>query len=393
MNKTRYSTPDGSSVSLRKNRRVYEQLYGKLLTFIKEEKLKEGDRFPSIYAISKKWHVNYRTLRAAFRLLEKDGLVDYRPNRGAIVKKNEDFKKTVTILYVRWQADAFCVALSDGIQRYASEQGIEYVMVDARLSHELFLDAITHPGESVEGIVIVPEDSPAHIEAIEATIQAGRKVVFLDRVLPISRASSVCADHFSGAYQAVNHLLVQHDGRPVYYLGPVSSPSSCRNWVEGWKEAMHDHNLYDIDGYCVDSEAIKTELGFENLNHSDSLVHIAKRFFEMKHEKVYSIFAGNNYMARGIYLAAEELGLKIGQNVFVVGSGDAPRSETFSVPLSNIWQNSEQVGYEGAKVLHELITGALKKPLHRLVPVKLVIRESSVAADCKNENSNKLTRL
>ncbi|HBG25583.1 MAG: hypothetical protein A2Y10_04975 [Planctomycetes bacterium GWF2_41_51] len=387
MNEYNNSVLNDSSVSLEKSRPVYEQLCGKLKIYIKDEKLKEGDRFPSIYALSKKWQVNYRTLRAAFGLLEKDGLVDYTPNRGATVKKNDYAKKTASILYVRWQADAFCVAISDGIQRYASEHGLAYLMVDARLSHELFLDAITHPGQGVDGIIIVPEDSPEYVNAIEQTIQSGRKVVFLDRVLPIAKASSVCADHFSGAYQAVNHLLLQHDGRPVYYLGPVKSPSSCQNWVKGWKEAMHSHNLYDIDKYCIDSEAIKAELGFENLNRSDALVRIAKRFFEIKHEKVYSIFAGNNYVARGIYVAAEELGLKIGKDVFVAGSGDAPRSETFSVPLSSIWQNSEQVGYEGAKILHELITGSLKKPIHRLVPAKLVIRESSVAADSKNKST------
>jgi len=69
--------------------------------------------------------------------------------------------------------------------------------------------------------------------------------------------------------------------------------------------------------------------------------------------------------------------LQIGKDVFVVGFGDIPLAQTMPVPLSSVFQNSELVGYESAKLLYELITGDMEKPVHRILPVELRIRASS----------------
>lgn len=103
----------------------------------------------------------------------------------------------------------------------------------------------------------------------------------------------------------------------------------------------------------------------------------AVKLFETCEGEAYSIFAGNDYVAVGVYVAAEKLGLQIGKDVFVVGFGDIPLAQTMPVPLSSVFQNSELVGYESAKLLYELITGDMEKPVHRILPVELRIRASS----------------
>jgi DNA-binding LacI/PurR family transcriptional regulator len=78
-----------------------------------------------------------------------------------------------------------------------------------------------------------------------------------------------------------------------------------------------------------------------------------------------------------VYLAAEQVGLRIGKDVFVVDFGNMPLCRQLSVPLSSIDQASKEVGYEAAKLLYLTAIGSIKCPMHRKVLSELHIRESS----------------
>jgi len=358
----------------RKKAPLYEQIRQQIKTTIKTVPLEAGYRLPSIYALAKKWNVNYRTIRSAIDLLEKDGVVVYQPNKGAVVADNTVTDKQLVLSYVRWQRDAFCVSISNGIRKYCEEHDIAFRMLDASKSHEVFLNAIVNPVQGVDGILIVPEHNEEYKEAVAKAVSNGSKVVLLDRTLPGINASTVCPDHFSGAFEAVSHLISEHS-LPVYYLGRTKSPSSCKLWVEGWKEAMRNSNFFELDKYCFDISPY--EEGLMGKVDDTNFEAARKLLSQVKEDKI-CVFAGNNYVARGIYLAAEELGLKIGKDIFVVGSGDAPNPETFDVPLSCISQNTEGVGYEGARVLHELLKGNQESDIHILLSTELQIRRSSL---------------
>ena len=359
--------------SPRKKAPLYEQIRRQLRTKIETGSLKAGDRLPSIYALAEKCKVNYRTIRSAIDLLEKDGVVVYQPNKGAVVTDNTVSDKQLVLSYVRWQRDAFCVKISSGIRKYCDEHDLAFRMLDASKSHEIFLNAIVNPAQGTDGILIVPEHNKEYIEAVAKAISSGNKVVLLDRALPGIKASTVCPDHFSGAYEAVSHLIKEHSS-PVYYLGRTESPSSCKLWAEGWKEAMQNSNFFDMEKYCFDLSPFESgEMG----QLDDTNFEAAKKLLSQTKEDKVCVF-GNNYVARGVYLAAEELGLKIGKDVFVVGSGDAPIPKAFDVPLSCISQNTEGVGYEGARVLHELLKGNQETDIHVLLPTELNKRQSSL---------------
>lgn len=359
----------------RKKAPLYEQIRQQIKKTIRTEPLRAGDRLPSIYALAKKWDVNYRTIRSAFDLLEKDGEIVYQPNKGAVVIDRAATQKQLVLSYVRWQRDAFCVSISNGIRTYCEEHDLAFRMLDASKSHEIFLNAIVNPARGTDGILIVPEHNEEYKDAVAKAVSNGSKVVLLDRVLPGIDTSTVCPDHFSGAYEAVSHLIKGHS-LPVYYLGRTDSPSSCKLWVEGWKEAMQNFNYFDLEKYRFDLSPFEAE---QNGQVDDTNLKAARKLLSQVKEDKICIFAGNNYVARGIYLAAEELGLKIGKDIFVVGAGDAPSPETFDIPLSCISQNTEDVGYEGARVLHELLKGNQETDVHVLLPTELNKRQSSLS--------------
>ena len=143
---------------------------------------------------------------------------------------------------------------------------------------------------------------------------------------------------------------------------------------------MRMHNYPSLESFIVDLDGMG---GLDETGdvESESVVGAIRNIFTSCRRGRYCIFAGNNYVARSIYTAAGQCNLKIGRDVFVVGTGDAPRGETFPVPLSTVWQNTVQVGYDGARILHEQITGVQEKSVRVLLPVKLQVRASSVATD------------
>ncbi len=367
-----------------KKRLAYQELRDKLYCHIRKRGLQRGDLLPSICALAKEWNTNYGTMKTAYRLLEKEGVIEYQSRRGAVV--NQDFESSVktVMCYIRWQGDAFCFELNKGIKQYADENNIELVVVDAMHSDERFLDTLRHPPENVRGMIVLPESEDRYDKAVQAALSRGVQIVFLDRIIPGIHVSSVSSDHFSSAYLATNHLLEQHN-LPVCYLGHTELLSSTRYWRQGWQAAMNNHNFHDYEPYIFDLSAICRHLERRKLSHQEILIEAAGMIFDKVKSSPYSIFAGNNYIARAVYFAAEERGLRIGRDVFVAGTGDAPRCDNLKVPLTSVWQNTQQVGYEGARLLQQHIEGKIKQPVNRLMPVKLICRESTLGPTANEE--------
>jgi DNA-binding LacI/PurR family transcriptional regulator len=90
-----------------------------------------------------------------------------------------------------------------------------------------------------------------------------------------------------------------------------------------------------------------------------------------------AIYADDDLLAGGVYLAARELGLRIPGDVSVVGFDDLPFARVFEPPLTTIRIDAETLGSAAFEVLEAAMTGAAEEPEARILPVELVIREST----------------
>ncbi len=364
---------------------LYEQIRHQLRDSIQAHgRFRDGDQLPSISILAKELDVNYRTIKSAYELLEKEGLITIEPNKGAVVRRknamaawNAAQKLSFSFVSCR-HGDGFFVAASEGIRKFAQEHKLEYNLIDVGNSPERFIEAMTNPGPDRSGMLVLPLERPGYAEAIRQAVENDIKIVLIDRILPGIDVSSVESDHFTGAYLATNHLLKEH-GRPVYYLGMVDRPSGCRDWVNGWSQAMLGYNYRNLDSYRFSIKASEGDLTEQTDLGLEYDIEAALRLFKEAKEDVYCIYAGNDFIARGVYIAAEELGLQIGKDVFVVGYNDMPFASSFTPPLSTIRQlpSIEQIGYEAAKLLYEHMLGTVQRPVRRLLPVELIVRQSS----------------
>ncbi len=207
---------------------------------------------------------------------------------------------------------------------------------------------------------------------------SGIEVVLLERTIEGSGLSSVSVDNFTGGYLATNHLFQQF-GRDVFHVGQSSGSSILRKRMEGWKSALTeqgfgktDHLLFEIG---ISDEVLATDFEAQARAGYDAAKKIIT---DMPRQKGgWSIFAAKDLIATGIYKAAEELGMKIGQEVAVVGFGDGPVAKHLSPPMSSIFRVRSELGYAAAKLSCQLISERPQIAMHEVMPVKLMIRESS----------------
>ncbi len=357
---------------------LYKQIRLEIANMIQKGSMQTGDSLPSASYLANQLNVNYRTVRQAFNTLVKDGVLLYNPNRGYILDKPETIQSATrnSIMFIRPGSNAFCLSMSEGIHRYAKEENISLIEVDAKNCHQNSIEAIKNPGPNVGGLLVMPYILTDYVEALNYAISQGIHVVLIDRDMADVPVSSVMSDHFSGAYKATRHLLEQHSC-PVYYFGFTRQPSSVLNWHCGWHEAMREYNYYDEERYTLPFPYTEADVYQIFPKDPNLIAKAAQAAFQLIPEKPFSILAGDDQMAREVYLAAEDFGLQVGRDIFIIGFGNSPLCEILPVKLTSVEQNSVKVGYEGAKLLHEQMVNYSSGVKRILIPTELHVRMSS----------------
>jgi DNA-binding LacI/PurR family transcriptional regulator len=376
---------------------LYQQIREQIQQNIISKEIAPGAPLPSIAYLAKKWNVTYRTIKAAYDLLEKDGIINYRTNKSVEIASNhavvsERATKKFSLVYIACHHDDPYYAIAyEGIRSFAVENNAELMLISVGSSHKRFIDAVLNPGEGTDGMIILPFETPDFKDAVKSALEFGKRLVFLDRFLPDVEASSVEADHYSVAYQATTHLISLHN-KPVYYLAFVNNPSGARDWFKGWCSAMNNYGYFDLQPYVFDFPVAEERLADTVDLGLEYSIEAAIKLFESRKEEEYCIFSGNDFIARGVYIAAEKMGLRIGRDVFIVGSGNMPFDDRLPVPLSSVRTvpSTQELGYQAAKLLYEHLMGTAKHPARRLLPVELIARESStgVKASVNAENEH-----
>lgn len=367
-----------------KKKPLYEQLKTQLEKSIESGKITPGERLPCVSEVANLLHVGFRTVDTAFQMMGKKGLLRIDPGRGkGPVVMNNSCGKKYSLMFIKRFNNALDLKIAEGIKKYVCEMELESVIVDTPVpkNHACFREAIKHA--DTDGVILLPCEDIECVEAVKQTLDKGTSMIFVDRTIEGVDVSSVSVDHTSGAYVATLHLLDTHN-IPVYHLSYCEPPSSAKDRIRGWAMAMQEHGFHDLKPYLWNVPHCESELTF-SVNDTcmglqyDYVCEAAKELFNSCKEDKYCVFALNDFVAKGVYLAAEKMGLQIGKDVYVVGFGDYPLCEYLQVPLSSVYQSNEQVGYDAAKLLHmKLIGDSANYSIHKRIPGELRVRASSV---------------
>jgi DNA-binding LacI/PurR family transcriptional regulator len=93
-----------------------------------------------------------------------------------------------------------------------------------------------------------------------------------------------------------------------------------------------------------------------------------------------AVFAQNDRMALGVLHAARDLGLRVPEQLAVIGVDDMPLATHFDPPLTTMRQDMPDIGRQAARLLIEIIRNPEAPMLDVKLPAELVIRQSTQAA-------------
>jgi LacI family transcriptional regulator len=181
---------------------------------------------------------------------------------------------------------------------------------------------------------------------------------------PDERVSYVDVDNVAAARMAVEHLIRLGHQRIATITGPMSMPWS-EDRLDGYRQALDANRLPVQDDLIAEGDLTETH-GTVAAQHLLSL-------------SITAIFAASDIMAVGALKAIREAGLRVPEDVAVVGFDDVPIASAVEPALTTVRQPIERMGSMAADLLLSLLENPPGEgaPAHRIIlPVKLVVRDS-----------------
>jgi LacI family transcriptional regulator len=176
----------------------------------------------------------------------------------------------------------------------------------------------------------------------------------------------VYVDTYLGIQQATEHLLKQGHERIAYVGGSVKEQTGYERYC-GFRDAMLNAGLRETPGYVFES------------NYTESGGYLCGKDILELNPAPTAIVASNDLMAIGIMNACEEAGVRIPNDIAIVGMDNTEIASRVSPKLTSIAMMQEEIGRHAAQILMDRLNGdKSEKKKVRLFP-RLVVRESSVS--------------
>jgi DNA-binding LacI/PurR family transcriptional regulator len=166
-----------------------------------------------------------------------------------------------------------------------------------------------------------------------------------------------------GAYTATRHLLRMGHRKLAVITGPLHLGNAVER-LEGFERALAEAKVHVEPDYIQEAR-------FERNSGYQAAIRLLRML-----PRPTGIFACNDLMALGVFLAARELGLHCPKDISIVGFDDLDFAEFTAPALTTVHQPGYQLGTAAARLLLERINGAKHAPKKIVLPSELRIRNS-----------------
>jgi LacI family transcriptional regulator len=300
-------------------------------------------------------HVRNR-VRLAMREL------NYRPNALARSLRRGE---TLTLgLILPDSANPFFAEISRAIESEAFQCGYSVILCNTENNIEkerLYTEVLEN--KQVDGLIFVA--SGEDLQAISEIAGNGLPLVVVDRDMGNLELDTVTTDNFSGGLIATQHLLSLRHQRIACITGPSNiTPSADR--VTGYRAALQQA------GVPVD-EVLLARGDFHPASGYQAALQLLQR-----NPRPTAIFACNDLMAIGAIRAASQLGLRVPQDVSILGFDEIELASYTTPPLTSVSQPKEEIGQLAVALILERIQDHTLLPRRKVLSPRLVIRESTL---------------
>ena len=215
-------------------------------------------------------------------------------------------------------------------------------------------------GIGIDGIIFA--SVRLHDEVVEKLIEDRLPLVMVNRKLRSEKGDYVVLDNQLGAYQLTQHLI-DHGYRKIAIITGPSIFSTGVDRLKGYQQALKEKDIPVRDTFIFQVPFRRQE-GYR-----------AAKTLLSRDDRPEAIFGGNDYIALGVMDAAEELGIRIPEDVVLVGFDDTEYARRMK--LTTVSQRKYEMGNLAVQILIDCIENKADGYTHRIVlEPRLIIRES-----------------
>jgi DNA-binding LacI/PurR family transcriptional regulator len=292
------------------------------------------------------------------KVLAASAELGYRPN---LMARNLASRRTRIVgLLLNDLRNPFYAEVAEGIEQLASERGYRIVIGAGSTPRRTEAHALESFLElRADGIILAGPRLPAS-SIIAAASES--PIVVVGRRLRTREVDTIVNDDRLGAKLVVRHLVELGHRRIAHIDGGNGAGAAARR--AGYTEAMRDagltHHIRVLRGDFTDIAGLRA----------------ADRFIQTG-DIPTAIFAGNDFAAAGVLDRLEDAGLRVPEDVSLVGYDNTFLAALHHMSLTTVDQPREAMGRLAMSTLLERIETGRVHPVHHLVPPSLVVRRTS----------------
>ena len=263
---------------------------------------------------------------------------------------------------------SFFATAIKGAEEILSQHGYNVLIAQSKDSYEVekkqlegflraqvegIISSVAMNSKTYEHYRVIAEDTP---------------LVLFDRTYDDENISTVTIDDFGGAVKAVDHL-VEMGYKKIAHIAGYNHVLPFKKRIEGYKSALAKHGL-----------TFRKDFIFQCAPNNDEGTQVANKLLDMENPPD-AIFASSDYLAYGAIKAIMDRGLKIPEDIGVVGFSNEEFSSRVSPSITTIDQFSEVMGSTAARSLIVQLSSDNQKeavPQRHILTPKLIVRNSSL---------------
>ena len=287
---------------------------------------------------------------------------EYQPNlaaRGLASGKSRIFGLVISHGINDLFSDSFYSLLMQGVTKACAERDYSVMLWLSRmLSKEELISKITN-NSMLDGLIIssIEYQDPMIDDILESKVP----FVMVGQNSSNKSIHYVDTNNASSAFEAVNHFIQLGYRKIATITGPTNKIAG-RDRLKGYQMALIEN---DIE---IDSDLI--QLGyFTDLGGYSAMQKLLKYQPE-------AVFVASDTMAFGAIRAIKDAGLKIPEDIALIGFDNIPTASEMSPPITTINQDIPKMGEVAVNMLIELINEKNKEIENIILPAELIIRES-----------------
>ncbi len=332
----------------------------------------------TIYDIAKELNISAATVSRALNknpkisestcklVMETAAKLNYKQNKLAQALRSGK-SNNVGVIVPRIDSNFFASVIR-GIEEELHPHQYHVIICQTHENEEREIENInTLLNAQVDGIMIsITNESEENEKTIQRVLDKNVPLIFFDRKKNMEGVSSVTIDDFKGGYIATKHLIDSNCKRIAHLKGDQSLEIFA-NRNNGYKQALLDNGIEFNENYVIRTKS-SVEAGKESV----------KKLLELN-PPPDAIFSSSDFAALGAIQELKSRGIKIPEDVCVVGFGDEPFTKFMELSISSVNQSPLEMGRMTARVFLEQMdaTENLKTEKKVILNPELHIRKSS----------------